>query len=123
MLFGSRKRISCEKITLSKNLEENSNLKMGLKLSRIVWSNLGFLRRGWTTTCLKHDRTESVATELLMMDRMLGLTAPRTSLRRFVEMMSRGQVVGFIWAIISSSRDNVMRLKQTNTTVFADKTG
>ena len=78
-------------------------LEMGRKFFRMVawleWSRLGLLNRHWTTAFLKQDGTMPEIREWFI--RMLDLLYLNTILRRCERIVSREQVVGFIWDTVS----------------------
>ena len=72
-----------------------------------------FFRRGWTTACLKQVGIVPVARELLTIERMLGAAMSKTSFRRAVGTISRGQVADFIEETIFIREGSVMGWKQS----------
>ena len=73
---------------------------------------MGFFRRGWTTACLKQVGMEPVARELII-ERLLGPATSKTSFRKAVGIISRGQVADFMEETISMREGSVMGWKQT----------
>ncbi len=76
---------------------------MGRKLLMLKGSKPFFLRRGWITACLKLAGTTPDDKLLFKIDRILGPIVSKTFLNKEEGMTSPGDLVGFIWAIISLS--------------------
>ena len=67
---------------------------------------MGFFKRGWTAECLKADGKTPWIKELLKIDKRLGPTVFKTSLRNFVGIKSRLQVVCSMSVKISDIKDS-----------------
>ena len=94
--------------TFSSTLERKGSWEMGLKLDKIDGSMFFFLRRGFTTACLKAAGTQPEVRQQLMMDSMFGPIVPRTSLRSRGGILSEGQVEGLRCMMTSLRWDRVM---------------
>ncbi len=67
----------------------------------ITTSRLGFLRNGCTTAFLRQDGTVLEANKIFIIERTLGPRESKTSLRRRVGTISRGQEADFILKTVS----------------------
>lgn len=87
----------------SKTFDKNSS-EIGLKLLKSDGSRLGFFESGLTIACLKAEGNLLSFKDLFMIDKMLGPTMLKSSLRNMVGIKSRLDVVDLIWKYSDKDR-------------------